>query len=75
LNIEHRRVNAGRLELHVAEVGEGPAVLCLHGFPAYWADWQEQMLALAAAMLALTAAMLALAAGVAMEADGAGSPA
>jgi pimeloyl-ACP methyl ester carboxylesterase len=49
LNIEHRRVNAGRLELHVAEVGTGPAVLLLHGFPAYWADWREQMLALAAA--------------------------
>jgi epoxide hydrolase 4 len=49
MNISHRRVNVGRLELHVAEVGEGPAVLCCHGFPAYWADWQEQMLALAAA--------------------------
>jgi pimeloyl-ACP methyl ester carboxylesterase len=49
MNISHRRVNVGRLELHIAEVGEGPTVLCLHGFPAYWADWQEQMLALAAA--------------------------
>ncbi|HWZ91867.1 MAG TPA: alpha/beta hydrolase [Polyangiaceae bacterium] len=49
MNISHRRVDAGRLTLHVAEVGEGPAVLFLHGFPAYWADWQEQMLALAAA--------------------------
>jgi pimeloyl-ACP methyl ester carboxylesterase len=49
VNISHRRVNVGRLELHVAEVGEGPAVLCLHGFPAYWADFREQMLALAGA--------------------------
>jgi pimeloyl-ACP methyl ester carboxylesterase len=49
MNISHRRVNVGRLELHIAEVGQGPTVLCLHGFPAYWADWQEQMLALAAA--------------------------
>jgi pimeloyl-ACP methyl ester carboxylesterase len=49
MNISHRRVDAGRLSLHVAEVGEGPAVLFLHGFPAYWADWQEQMQALAAA--------------------------
>jgi len=47
MKIEHRRVNAGRLELHVAELGTGPAVLLLHGFPAYWADWQEQMEALA----------------------------
>jgi pimeloyl-ACP methyl ester carboxylesterase len=49
MKIEHRRVNVGRLELHVAEVGAGPPVLLLHGFPAYWADWQRQMQALAAA--------------------------
>jgi len=49
LNIEHRRVNVGRLTLHVAEQGSGPTVLLLHGFPAYWADWQGVMQALAAA--------------------------
>jgi pimeloyl-ACP methyl ester carboxylesterase len=49
MNIEHRRVNVGRLELHVAQVGAGAPVLLLHGFPAYWADWKEQMLTLAAA--------------------------
>ena len=49
MNIEHRQLNVGRLELHVAELGSGPAVLLLHGFPAYWADWQGQMPALAAA--------------------------
>jgi pimeloyl-ACP methyl ester carboxylesterase len=49
MNISHHRVNVGRLALHVAEVGQGPAVLCLHGFPAYWADFREQMLALAQA--------------------------
>ncbi len=49
MNIEHRRVNAGRLSLHVAELGAGPPVLLLHGFPAFWADWQGQMQALAAA--------------------------
>ena len=49
MNIEHRRVNVGRLELHVAELGSGPAVLLCHGFPAYWADWRGQMQALAAA--------------------------
>jgi pimeloyl-ACP methyl ester carboxylesterase len=48
LNIRHRRVNVGRLELHVAELGSGPAVLLLHGFPAHWADWEPQMQALAA---------------------------
>ena len=45
--IQHRRVNAGRLELHVAELGEGPAVLLLHGFPVNWQDWRGQMEALA----------------------------
>ncbi len=46
--IRHRRVNAGRLTLHVAEVGEGEPVLFVHGFPSYWEDWQQQMEALAA---------------------------
>jgi epoxide hydrolase 4 len=49
LSIEHRRIDVGRLGLHVAELGSGPAVLLLHGFPAYWADWRGQMTALAAA--------------------------
>jgi len=49
VSIEHRRVDVGRLTLHVAELGSGPPVLLLHGFPAYWADWRRQMHALAAA--------------------------
>jgi epoxide hydrolase 4 len=49
LSLEHRRIDVGRLALHVAELGCGPAVLLLHGFPAYWADWRTQMEALAAA--------------------------
>ncbi len=49
MSIEHRRVNVGRLNLHVAELGSGPAVLLLHGFPAHWADWRTQMRALASA--------------------------
>ncbi|MES1178929.1 MAG: alpha/beta hydrolase [Myxococcales bacterium] len=48
MNVEHRRVRTGRLELHVAELGSGPPVLLLHGFPAYWADWEPQMRVLAA---------------------------
>src|SRR5437762_4724804 len=49
MSIEHSRVNVGRLALHVAQLGSGPPVLLLHGFPAYWADWQGAMEALAAA--------------------------
>lgn len=48
MNIQHRSVNVGRLELHVAELGVGPPVLLLHGFPASWFDWEAQMHALAA---------------------------
>ena len=48
MNVEHRRVDVGRLTLHVAELGVGEPVLLLHGFPSYWADWQPQMTALAA---------------------------
>ena len=47
MSIRHRRLNVGRLALHVAELGSGPAVLLLHGFPAYWEDWRAQMEALA----------------------------
>jgi epoxide hydrolase 4 len=48
VTIQHRRVHVGRLELHVAELGSGPPVLLLHGFPAHWADWEAQMRVLAA---------------------------
>ncbi|KAL6978371.1 hypothetical protein U1Q18_020039 [Sarracenia purpurea var. burkii] len=32
--------------MHVAEIGEGPAVLFLHGFPDLWYSWRHQMLSL-----------------------------
>lgn len=33
--------------MHVAEIGEGPAVLFVHGFPELWYSWRHQMLYLA----------------------------
>nr|GEV95371.1 bifunctional epoxide hydrolase 2-like [Tanacetum cinerariifolium] len=30
--------------MHVAELGEGPAVLFLHGFPELWYTWRHQMM-------------------------------
>nr|GMD98535.1 bifunctional epoxide hydrolase 2-like [Ipomoea batatas] len=33
--------------MHVAEIGDGPAVLFLHGFPELWYTWRHQMLYLA----------------------------
>lgn len=39
--LENRKV-----KLHYAEVGSGPLVLFVHGFPDYWYTWREQMLAI-----------------------------
>jgi epoxide hydrolase 4 len=33
----------GDVRLHYVEAGEGPLVLLLHGFPAFWYDWREQI--------------------------------
>jgi len=43
----HRDVSANGIRLHVAEVGSGPLVVLLHGFPEFWWSWRHQMLALA----------------------------
>ena len=45
----HRAVSANGTRLHVAESGDGPLVLLLHGFPEYWWTWREQLATLAAA--------------------------
>ncbi|XP_057816609.1 uncharacterized protein LOC131029939 isoform X2 [Cryptomeria japonica] len=45
--IQHKFVNVGELKLHVAEIGSGPDVLLLHGFPEIWYSWRHQMIALA----------------------------
>ncbi|MGK5532853.1 alpha/beta fold hydrolase [Streptomyces sp. URMC 129] len=47
--ITHRTVDVGGLALHVAEQGEGPLVLLLHGFPECWYSWRHQFAPLAAA--------------------------
>lgn len=46
---EHRRVAANGARFHVAELGEGPLVLLLHGFPEFWWAWRHQIEPLAAA--------------------------
>ncbi|WP_018656912.1 alpha/beta fold hydrolase [Actinomadura flavalba] len=46
--ITHRTVrSASGLKMHVAEAGEGPLVLLLHGFPECWYSWRHQLTALA----------------------------
>ena len=44
---EHRYVSANGARFHVAEIGDGPLVLMLHGFPQFWYAWRHQMVALA----------------------------
>jgi pimeloyl-ACP methyl ester carboxylesterase len=43
----HRDLSANGVRLHVAEAGEGPLVLLLHGFPQFWWTWRHQLTALA----------------------------
>jgi pimeloyl-ACP methyl ester carboxylesterase len=43
----HRTVRANGIALHVAELGSGPLVLFLHGFPQFWWTWRQQLLDLA----------------------------
>lgn len=45
----HRAVHAGGTRFHVAEAGDGPLVLLLHGFPEFWWAWRHQIVALAEA--------------------------
>ncbi len=47
--IGHRTLEADRITMHIAEAGEGPLVVLLHGFPEGWYSWRHQLRALAAA--------------------------
>lgn len=43
----HKQVAANGAQFHVAEIGSGPLVLLLHGFPEFWWTWRHQLPALA----------------------------
>lgn len=45
----HRDVSANGIRLHVAQSGDGPLVVMLHGFPEFWWSWHHQLTGLAAA--------------------------
>jgi pimeloyl-ACP methyl ester carboxylesterase len=47
--ITHRTVKTNGINMHLAEAGEGPLVLLVHGFPELWYSWRHQLPALAAA--------------------------
>ena len=48
-NIKQRGVTAGTTYMHIAEQGEGPLVVMLHGFPESWYSWRHQFEPLAKA--------------------------
>src|SRR5438128_527284 len=43
MEIAHRTVDLGEVRLHCAEMGRGPLVLLLHGFPECWVSWRNQL--------------------------------
>ncbi|GAY40982.1 hypothetical protein WN944_017090 [Citrus x changshan-huyou] len=42
--IKHTTVATNGINMHVASIGTGPAVLFLHGFPELWYSWRKQLL-------------------------------
>jgi pimeloyl-ACP methyl ester carboxylesterase len=45
--VTHRYVDVPGVRLHVAEAGEGPPILLLHGWPQHWWIWRKVIPALA----------------------------
>ena len=39
----HRSVSANGTRFHIAEAGDGPLVVLLHGFPEFWWTWRHQL--------------------------------
>ena len=47
--ITHRSVRVNDIDVHLAEAGDGPLVVLLHGFPELWYSWRHQLPAVAQA--------------------------
>ncbi|MCX5368975.1 alpha/beta hydrolase [Streptomyces sp. NBC_00015] len=47
VQVTHREVAANGARFHIAEVGDGPLVMLVHGFPQFWWTWRHQLVALA----------------------------
>ena len=43
----HLTLPANGIRIHAVELGEGPLVLLVHGFPESWYSWRHQLPALA----------------------------
>ncbi len=44
-----RYIETNSIRMHIAEMGKGPLILLIHGWPESWYSWRHQMVALAAA--------------------------
>ncbi|MBA0684111.1 hypothetical protein Goari_025717, partial [Gossypium aridum] len=44
--VEHRVIKVNGINMHVAEKGEGPLILFIHGFPELWYSWRHQIASL-----------------------------
>ena len=47
--ITHRFIDTNGIHMHIAEAGQGPLVVLLHGWPESWYSWRHQLTALAEA--------------------------
>lgn len=47
--VRFRTIRTNGINLRVAEIGRGPLVIFVHGWPESWYSWRHQILALAAA--------------------------
>jgi pimeloyl-ACP methyl ester carboxylesterase len=39
--VQHRNVDVGVVRLHVAQAGDGPPLVLLHGWPQHWWSWRH----------------------------------
>ncbi len=46
-DIKHRMIKSNGINMRIAEMGEGPLVLLIHGWPESWYSWRHQIRALA----------------------------
>jgi pimeloyl-ACP methyl ester carboxylesterase len=42
-DVEHGYADNDGVKIHYASIGEGPAVVMIHGFPDFWYSWRDQM--------------------------------
>lgn len=45
--VRHRTISVRGVDLHVAEAGDGPPLVLLHGWPQHWWSWRRMIPALA----------------------------